>query len=83
MYTLVSYPAGILLEAIILKQTRNRIRMIAQGIPDTVELRRDSNGWHAEGGERFEFEFLATSAKTKTNSYALIASAAGSGASQN
>jgi len=57
MYLLMSYPAGITLEAVILAKGRNRMRIVVAGLPDTVELKRSGEAWLAEG-QPVEFEFL-------------------------
>ena len=58
MYALISCPAGIVLEAVIVSRTRNRMRVFAAGFPDVIELRRTGPRWSTENGEQVEFEFL-------------------------
>jgi hypothetical protein len=59
MYTLIGYPSGIVLEGVIVSRTRNRMRVVAAGRPDALELKRVGNEWFSESGEKIEFEFLA------------------------
>jgi hypothetical protein len=65
MYTLISYPAGIIFEAVVLDVKENRMRVAASGIDDTLELKRIGAQWYAEGGKFVEFEFLACGAPQK------------------
>jgi len=59
MYLLMSYPAGITMEAVILAKGRNRMRIVVAGSPDTVELKRSGEAWMADG-QPVELEFLMT-----------------------
>jgi hypothetical protein len=59
MYTLISYPAGIVIEGVILSRTRDRMRVAVAGMPDALELRRTGNDWLTDSGEKVQFEFLA------------------------
>ena len=59
MYTLISHPAGIVLEAVIVSRTRSRMRVVAAGLSDALELRRNGQDWFMENGEQVQFEFLA------------------------
>jgi hypothetical protein len=60
LYTLISYPAGIIIEAVIVNRTRNRMRVVAPGLSDAFELRRNGQNWLADTGEEVQFEFLAS-----------------------
>jgi len=60
MYTLISYPVGVVIEGVIVSRTRNRMRVVAAGMPDALELRRTGSNWLTENGEEVQFEFLAT-----------------------
>ena len=59
MYTLISYPAGVIIEAVIVSRTEDRMRVVAAGLPDALELRRSDQNWLMESGEAIQFEFLA------------------------
>lgn len=59
MYTLISYPVGILIEGVILSRTRDRMRVAVAGMPDALELRRIGNNWLTDSGEKIQFEFVA------------------------
>ena len=62
MYTLIGFGAGILLEALVLAAQGDRMRVVAAGLPDTLELRRVDAQWTAESGEVVEFEFMLAEA---------------------
>jgi hypothetical protein len=78
MYTLISYPTGKIIEALIVSRTRNCMRFVAPGLPDTVELRRSRTDWLTESGERVEFGFLGSPIFEEDDSPAEVALAAGS-----
>ncbi len=82
MYALIEYPAGVIAEAVVLPVGRNRVRVIAAGSPDTLELRRSGEDWLADTGQKVTFEFLLSEApEEKTVALpvpALVARAAGS-----
>lgn len=59
MYTLISYPFGTIIEGVIVSQTPTRMRVLAAGLSDALELRRAATGWIMENGEAVQFEFLA------------------------
>ncbi|MGA1997698.1 MAG: hypothetical protein ABSH45_18170 [Bryobacteraceae bacterium] len=58
MYLLIRYPIGIIVEALVLAQKRNRMRVAAAGFPDIIELRRSGAQWFAASGQPVEFDFL-------------------------
>ena len=58
MYVLIRYPAGIIVEAVALAQGRNRMRVVAAGFPDTIELRRSGQQWLTATSQPVEFDFL-------------------------
>lgn len=58
MHTLLRYPAGVIVEGIIVRQTRTRMRVLAPGFTDVLELKHVHEGWIAENGDRFEFDFI-------------------------
>jgi hypothetical protein len=62
MYALITDPAGIIVEVVVLATRRNRMRIAAAGFPDAFELRLSGGRWLTESGEAVEFEFLASSA---------------------
>ena len=62
MYGLIEYPAGVIVEAVVLPVGRNRVRAIAAGFPDTLELRRCGPDWLTEAGEKVTFQFLLSKA---------------------
>jgi hypothetical protein len=58
MYMLIGYPAGIIVEAVVLAKGKNRLRVAAAGFPDTVELRRSGSQWFTPTRQPVEIEFL-------------------------
>ena len=58
MYTLISYPAGVVIEGIVVNQTENGMRVLAPGFPDVLELTRRDSRWITDEGQEVEFEFL-------------------------
>ena len=58
MYTLISFPAGVIVEAVVLATGPNRLRAVAAGIADAIELQCSGSQWLTEKGEPVEFEFL-------------------------
>lgn len=63
MLALIRYPVGVIVEAVILAVTRNRMRVAAAGFPDVFEIRRTGSRWLTDSGEAIEFEFLSTRAE--------------------
>ena len=62
MYALIEYPAGLIEEAVVLAMGRTRMRVVAAGFPDTMELKRCGQDWVTETGQKVAFEFLLTKA---------------------
>ena len=62
MYALIEYPTGVIVEAVVLPVGRNRVRVIASGFPDTLELKRSGEGWLTETGQKVTLEFLLSKA---------------------
>ncbi len=58
MYLLIRFPVGIIVEAVVLAMGRNRMRVAAEGFPDTIELRRSGSQWQIASRQRVEFDFL-------------------------
>jgi hypothetical protein len=67
MYTLISIPAGMVMEAVVVQRTRDRMRLIAPGFSDALELRRRGQNWFMDGGGQIEFEFLGDFAAENRN----------------
>ena len=59
MLTLISVYGSAMFEAVIVHRTRNRMRVIAPGFSDALELRRRQQSWFMDSGEPVQFEFLA------------------------
>jgi hypothetical protein len=58
MYMLITYPIGIIVEAVVLAKGKNRMRVIAAGFPDATELRRSGTQWFTATRQPVEFDFL-------------------------
>jgi hypothetical protein len=58
MYLLIRYPGGIIVEGVVLAKGRNRLRVVAAGVPETSELKRAGALWSTDSGEQVEFDFL-------------------------
>ena len=61
MYMLIRYAGGIIVEAVLLAKGRDRLRVVAPGFPETIELRRTGSGWITSGHVQVEFDFLLMS----------------------
>ena len=61
MYTLIRYPVGVIVEAMVLAGGRNRLRVAAAGFPDVIELRRSGSQWFA-ARQPVEVDFLMSNA---------------------
>ena len=82
MYTLIRYPVGVIVEAMVLAGGRNRLRVAAAGFPDVIELKFSGSQWFAATHQPVELEFLmADAARTgecvSSSRTGRIASAAG------
>ena len=77
MYTLVRYPGGIIVEAVVLAQGKSRMRIAAPGFPDIIELRRSGTQWFTADRQPVEFDFLTFSAPLGSTVSATATSAAG------
>jgi hypothetical protein len=58
VFTLISFSAGVLIEAVIMSRTEDRMRVVAPAFGDAIELRRYGQSWFTDLGERVEFELL-------------------------
>ena len=58
MYTLIRYPVGTIVEAVVLRKGLDRMRIVAPGFPDALELRRSGAQWVTETGQPVEFDFM-------------------------
>ena len=58
MYLLIRYPAGVVIEGVVLAAGKNRLRVVSPGFPDTLELKRSGKNWILAGHYRVELEFL-------------------------
>jgi hypothetical protein len=58
MYTLIEYPVGVIVEAVVLSMELNRLRLAAAGFSDALELTKSGPGWVTEKGQNVEIGFL-------------------------
>jgi hypothetical protein len=58
MYLLIRYPAGVVVEGVVLANGRNRMRVAAAGFADTIELRRSGPNWIGADRQEVELEFI-------------------------
>jgi hypothetical protein len=62
MYLLIRYPGGIIVEGVVLAKGRNRLRVVAAGFPDAIELRRTGTAWFTASRAAVELDFLMSGA---------------------
>lgn len=58
MYALISTASGILLDGIVIPEATNRMRVIAPGFSDVLELSRKGESWFMLGHGAVQLEFL-------------------------
>jgi hypothetical protein len=63
MYLLIRYPIGIIVEAVVLAEGKNRMRLAASGFPDAVELTRSGYQWYAANNQPVEIDFMMSTDK--------------------
>ena len=57
MYLLIRYPAGVVVQGVVLANGKNRMRVAAPGFTDTLELKRSGPNWIA-GRDCVELDFI-------------------------
>ncbi|MGB7763378.1 MAG: hypothetical protein WBL61_26320 [Bryobacteraceae bacterium] len=75
MYTLIRLHDGRVLEAVVLSNTRSRMRLAAAGLKDAVELRLCGSNWSDERNEPVEFGFLLAEAEERSEAPRLVRAA--------
>ena len=78
MYSLIGFSNAVVVEAVVLKTGKTRLRVAVAGLDDTLELQRVGPEWFSETGERVTFEFLAAEAPERTTAAHLMTSRAAS-----
>jgi hypothetical protein len=58
MYLLIGYANGSIVDGVVLAKGRNRLRVAASGLPETIELNRTGALWSTDDGEQIEFYFV-------------------------
>jgi hypothetical protein len=76
MYLLIGFSNAVVMEAVILKASRNRVRVAIAGQPDSLELKRAGEEWLLETGERVTLEFLLSDAPETISDVPVMSSAA-------
>ena len=81
MYVLIRYPAGVIVEGVILAKDRNCMRVAAAGFPDTIELMCSGSQWFTASEQPVEFDFFLSNDNAQSSlpssESAPLASAAG------
>jgi len=67
MYLLLKYPAGVIVEGVLLAHGPNRLRVAAAGFTDAAELIRSGARWLDSHGEPVELEFLMSDTNDARN----------------
>ena len=76
MYLLIRYPGGIIAEGVVLAKGSDRLRVVAAGFPDTIELRRSGATWSTDRREAVEIDFLMSDQNQAEERPASMAAAA-------
>lgn len=58
MYLQIRLSNGMIVEGVLLAQKKNRMRFVAAGFPDTIELKRSGAQWFTASDQPVEFDFL-------------------------
>jgi hypothetical protein len=58
MYTLIEYPIGVIVEAVVLSTQLNRLRVAVAGLPDVLEVTESGHEWVTEDGQKIAIGFL-------------------------
>jgi hypothetical protein len=58
MYTLIEYPSGVIVEAVVLSSGLNLLRIAMAGFQDVLELTASGNDWVTEEGQKVAVVFL-------------------------
>lgn len=58
MYVLITLPAGLVLEAVVLSKGKRRMRIAVPEFSDSLELRQIDSRWTLDGAP-VDFEFIA------------------------
>jgi hypothetical protein len=55
---MIRYAGGSIVEGVVLARGADRLRVVAPGYPETIELRRTGALWSTDDGEEVEFDFV-------------------------
>jgi len=66
MYTLIRYPVGVIIEAVVLARGKNRMRLAAAGFPDVIELKCSGSQWFAATRQPVEVDFVMAGAESES-----------------
>jgi hypothetical protein len=67
MYTLLIYPGGSQVDALLLSASADRLRLVIRGRADTVELQRIDGRWVSESGVTVEVGALIANSAVCAN----------------
>lgn len=60
MYSLIKISEAMVVEAVVLSATEERMRIAAAGFDDAIELKRIGPHWFSDTGSPVSFEFFAS-----------------------
>ena len=58
MFTLIEYPVGVVVEAVVLSRGLHRLRVAVPGLSDALELIECGPDWVTEDGQKIAIGFL-------------------------
>jgi hypothetical protein len=58
MFTLIEYPVGVVVEAVVLSRGLHRLRVAVPGLSDALELIECGQDWITEDGQKVAIGFL-------------------------
>jgi hypothetical protein len=58
MYTLIEYPVGVVVEAVVLSMEPNRLRVAVAGFSDALEFTQSGLEWVTDRGQKIDVGFL-------------------------
>ena len=58
MYLMIRDAAGVVVEGVVLAKGKNRMRVVAPGFADAIELKRSGNQWMIADNQNVELDFI-------------------------
>jgi hypothetical protein len=71
MYVLFRYPVGVIVEGVVLANGRNRMRVVAPGFADAIELKRSGTNWITSDRECVAIEFIMSRSNHTRTEYVM------------